>query len=108
VQGLLEILERHDGAVFEDGAWRLLADAPLPEPSEIWRALLADQPELVGDLALLSNAAETLAHALRDGATSVDLQTSAMLDHFLYASPAGARALDGLGAAVRDLGGRVA
>ncbi len=100
---LLEIVERHESAVFEDGAWRLPADSALPDAGDIWRSLLADQPELVSDLALLCTATETLGRVLRDGADAPDFQTSAILDHFLYASPAGARALTGLSAAVDAL-----
>jgi acyl transferase domain-containing protein/acyl carrier protein len=102
-QSLLEVLERHEGAAHDDGAWHLVADAPLPAASEIWRSLLADQPELVGDLALLGAATDTLGHALAEGTTAFDIQGAAILDHFLYASPAGARALDGLAAALEAL-----
>ena len=103
VQSLLEIVERHEGAALADGAWRLLPDAALPDAGDIWRSLLADQPELVGDLALLATSTDTLARALRDGLETVDFQCSAILDHFLYSSPAGARGLEALSAAIEAL-----
>jgi acyl transferase domain-containing protein/acyl carrier protein len=102
-QALLEVAERHEGALAEDGTWRLLADAALPDAGEIWRSLLADQPEMVGDLALFASATETLGRVLRDGLEAADFQASAILDHFLYASPAGVRALEGLSAAIAAL-----
>ncbi|HUA55533.1 MAG TPA: beta-ketoacyl synthase N-terminal-like domain-containing protein, partial [Candidatus Sulfotelmatobacter sp.] len=104
-QALLEIVERYQGAAFEDGSWRLLADAALPDARDIWRSLLADQPELVSDLALLCTATQSLEHVLREGTDAPDFQASALLDHFLYASPAGTRAVSGLGAAVEALAG---
>ncbi|MBV8166379.1 MAG: type I polyketide synthase, partial [Alphaproteobacteria bacterium] len=101
-QALLDVLERCEGAAQTDGSWRLAADA-LPDPADIWRSLLADQPELVGDLALLAQAGETLGRVLHDGPEAADQQSQAILDHFLYASPAGVRALDGLAGALHAL-----
>jgi acyl transferase domain-containing protein/acyl carrier protein len=58
-------------ALVEDGvaeavpAFRLIPDAALPPAEEIWRSLLAEQPDLALDLAWIAEAAERLPEALR-------------------------------------------
>ena len=44
--------------------WRFLDDHPLPPAQDIWRAVLAEQPDLAQDLAWLARAAERLPEAL--------------------------------------------
>ncbi len=61
-------------ALVEDGAaeatpsgFRLLPDQALPPAAEIWRAILAERPELALDLAWLAEAMEALPSALQGG-----------------------------------------
>ena len=53
---LLRSLEGLGGAVEVDGGWRIEAETDLPDPSEIWRLLLAEAPDLVAELALVGAA----------------------------------------------------
>ncbi|MBP0466978.1 type I polyketide synthase, partial [Roseomonas sp. PWR1] len=47
-----------------EGGWRIADDQPLPPAEGIWRAVLAEQPDLALDMAWLAHAAEGLPHVL--------------------------------------------
>jgi acyl transferase domain-containing protein/acyl carrier protein len=54
-----------DGAAEAAPAFHLIPEAALPPADEIWRSLLAEQPDLALDLAWIAEAAERLPEALR-------------------------------------------
>ncbi|HXP30307.1 MAG TPA: SDR family NAD(P)-dependent oxidoreductase [Stellaceae bacterium] len=93
---LLRRLEEHGAAGETGGAWTLESDSHLPEPGAIWRSLLADAPALVADLALAANAGEALSAVLRQGSAAAPVLPAMLIEHFLYASPSGERAVAAL------------
>jgi NADPH:quinone reductase-like Zn-dependent oxidoreductase/malonyl CoA-acyl carrier protein transacylase/short-subunit dehydrogenase/acyl carrier protein len=95
---LLRLLARHGAAEEDRWQWRLLAESDMPEPSLIWRTILADAPALGGELALAAGAFETLPAFLRWGRAAGP--APALLEQFLYASPDGRRVLDAMHHAV--------
>jgi acyl transferase domain-containing protein/NADPH:quinone reductase-like Zn-dependent oxidoreductase/NAD(P)-dependent dehydrogenase (short-subunit alcohol dehydrogenase family)/acyl carrier protein len=64
-QAFLRLALVEDGAAEAAPAFRLVPDAALPPAEEIWRSLLAEQPDLALDLAWIAEAAERLPEALR-------------------------------------------
>jgi acyl transferase domain-containing protein/acyl carrier protein len=91
---LLRCLENLGGVVESDGEWRTSVEGELPDPSEIWRLLLADAPDLVAELALLATARDHLPRLLAAGPESSRPASPAMVEHLLQASPASAVGID--------------
>jgi acyl transferase domain-containing protein/NADPH:quinone reductase-like Zn-dependent oxidoreductase/acyl carrier protein len=85
----LRLLARFGAVAEQGGEWRLAA-SDLPEVAELWRLLLAEAPQLVGELALVAMAAEELPAILRDGPRQPEAQKLPMIEHLLYASPVAA------------------
>ena len=56
-ESLLGLLERFGAASQADRVWPIDRKSDLPAVSEVWRLLLAEQPELVAELALIAAAA---------------------------------------------------
>jgi len=102
---LLRALESLGGAVESAGEWLIKADRDLPDPVEIWRLLLADAPELVGELALVGAALDSLPRILADGPGPSQSASPAMVEHLLQASPASADGIDLLSDALRTIAG---
>lgn len=67
LERLLTSLSVQGLAVQSDGAWRLAPDPALPSATEIWRAVIAEAPELGAELTAIAHAAETLPQRLREG-----------------------------------------
>jgi phthiocerol/phenolphthiocerol synthesis type-I polyketide synthase C len=87
-ESLLRLLERFGGASEDEGHWRLLPGVDLPEVSEVWRLLLAEAPDLVAELALVSAAVEDLPKILSEGLNQADSSSPQLVEHLLQASPA--------------------
>ncbi len=86
----LRLLERFDAA-FETGSeWRIEAATVLPDVEEVWRLLLADAPDLVGELALAAAAVNSLPNLLASGPRAPDALLASMTEHLLHSSPASA------------------
>ncbi|HXC13142.1 MAG TPA: SDR family NAD(P)-dependent oxidoreductase [Stellaceae bacterium] len=101
---LLRSLEGLGGAVEVDGGWRIEAETDLPDPSEIWRLLLAEAPDLVAELALVGTAFDNLPRILLAGpGPSHDAPT--MVEHLLQASPASADGIALLSDTLRTIAG---
>jgi NADPH:quinone reductase-like Zn-dependent oxidoreductase/NAD(P)-dependent dehydrogenase (short-subunit alcohol dehydrogenase family)/acyl carrier protein/SAM-dependent methyltransferase len=100
---LLRLLERHGLARESGEGWRLKPESGFPESRTIWRTLLDERPELVADLALSAGAASAQERFLRFGARAAADMPPALLDQFLFASPAGKRAIAALCHAVQAL-----
>src|SRR6185437_9671108 len=86
-EALIRLLERFGAAAAVGAEWRLEETNDLPEAEEVWRLLLADAPDLVGELALIASAVEDLPRTLTGGPRE-DGATSAFVEHLLHASPA--------------------
>ncbi len=99
---LLHRLAAHHAA--SDGAgqgWRLADATDLPDPSLIWRTILAEEPVLTAELALAAAAAEALPDFLGEGTVSACVLPPSLVEQLYYASPSGSRVADALrGAAV--------
>jgi phthiocerol/phenolphthiocerol synthesis type-I polyketide synthase C len=101
---LLNRLAGHGAATKEAGSgWRLAGIGDLPDPSLIWRTVLAEGPVLTAELALAAAAAETLPHFLDGGATPTRTLPASLVEQFHYASPSGIRVADALRRAVLAL-----
>jgi phthiocerol/phenolphthiocerol synthesis type-I polyketide synthase C len=94
VECLLAALERLGAATETEGEWRIDPASDLPNAAEIWRLLLADAPDLVGELALAANAFEDLPKILTDGPGHAAPWLSPMVEHMLQASPASVAGID--------------
>ncbi len=68
-ESLLGLLRRFGAASQADRVWTIHGQSDLPAVSEVWRLLLAEQPELVSELALIAAAAEELPGLLAAGRT---------------------------------------
>jgi len=88
VAALLPVLEQFGAADASASEWRLTDGNDLPDPTEIWRLLLAEAPDLVGELALVAAAAEALPRVLAEGPRQPDTWVAPLLEHLLQASPA--------------------
>jgi phthiocerol/phenolphthiocerol synthesis type-I polyketide synthase C len=64
-QAFLRLALVEDGAAEAAPAFRLVPDAALPPADEIWRSVLAENPDLALDLAWIAEAAERVPDALR-------------------------------------------
>ncbi|MBW8269821.1 type I polyketide synthase, partial [Caldovatus aquaticus] len=74
-RALLRLLAAQGLAAKAEGSaagWRFDLGPPLPPAVEIWRSVLAEQPELAHELAWLARAAERLPAALRPGAAAAE------------------------------------
>jgi phthiocerol/phenolphthiocerol synthesis type-I polyketide synthase C len=94
VEYLLRLLERFGAATTIGPAWRLEPESDLPELSEVWRLLLAEAPDLVGELALVAGIVEDLPKTISGGPKHADAGLSPMAEHLIRASPASAAAID--------------
>ncbi len=90
---LLSALERHGLASETNEGWRLRAESGFPKARAIWRTLLDDRPDLVADLALSAEAVAAQPGFLRHGDSSAATLSSALLDQFLFTTPAGERTI---------------
>ena len=86
----LRLLERFGVASETGSEWRIEATTDLPDVEEVWRLLLADAPDLVGELALAAAAANSLPNILATGPRSPDALLGSMTEHLLHSSPASA------------------
>ncbi|MBV8889027.1 MAG: SDR family NAD(P)-dependent oxidoreductase [Alphaproteobacteria bacterium] len=100
---LLRLLERFGAAISDAPGWRLSPQNELPEAAEVWRLLLAEAPELVGELALVAAAGEALPKILAEGTGAADLAGSPMAEHLLCASPPSAVGLNLVCEALADI-----
>ncbi len=100
---LLALLARHGAAIEERWQWRLTA-CELPEPSLIWRTIVAETPALVAELALAAAAAESLPDFLRHGVETP--LPRPLVEQMLHAGPNGRVAADALRDAVLALAAR--
>ena len=103
---LLRAIERLGGAREDQGEWRIEGEADLPEAAEIWRLLLADAPDLVGELALVGEALDRLPDLLTAGSVRSEPAVPMMVEHFLDASPASTAGSDMLGEALSAIAAR--
>ncbi|MBV8738196.1 MAG: acyltransferase domain-containing protein [Alphaproteobacteria bacterium] len=103
---LLRSIERLGGVREDHGEWRIEGEADLPEADEIWRLLLADAPDLVGELALIGEALDRLPDLLTAGPARLGPTPPIMIEHFLDASPASAAGSDLLGEALSAIAAR--
>ena len=69
-EALLGLLERFGAVSQADLVWTIHRKSDLPSVPEVWRLLLAEQPELVSELALIAAAATELPGLLADGLTA--------------------------------------
>jgi acyl transferase domain-containing protein len=97
---LLDLLSTCGAARDADGAWHIDESADLPEPDLIWRSILAEGQALTAELALAATAAEALPAFLRSGSQAAAMLPPPMVEHLLYASPAGRLVVDELRGAV--------
>ncbi|HEX3415335.1 MAG TPA: beta-ketoacyl synthase N-terminal-like domain-containing protein, partial [Stellaceae bacterium] len=86
----LRLLERFGAASEAGSEWRIEATTDLPDIEEVWRLLLADAPDLVGELALAAAAVNSLPNILASGPRSPDALLAPMTEHLLHSSPASA------------------
>ena len=86
----LRLLERFGAASEAGSEWRIEATTDLPDLEEVWRLLLADAPDLVGELALAAAAVNSLPNILASGPRSPDALLAPMTEHLLHSSPASA------------------
>ena len=93
-QWALRLLERFAAASETGSEWRIEATTDLPAVEEIWRLLLADAPDLVGELALAAAAVDSLPNILASGPRAPDALLASMTEHLLHSSPASAAAID--------------
>jgi len=102
---LLLALEAADLAEETDGKWRIDAESGLPAPSEILRTLVAEHPDRVAEVALLTYLADELPTILRDGfvSTASAFYTTAVLDHLLTASPSFRPGIDAIVATFAEI-----
>jgi acyl transferase domain-containing protein/NADPH:quinone reductase-like Zn-dependent oxidoreductase/acyl carrier protein/NAD(P)-dependent dehydrogenase (short-subunit alcohol dehydrogenase family) len=84
---LLQLLGRLGAAAEAGPEWRLEPAEDLPEPSQIWRLLLADAPDLAAELVLAATSVDSLPKALFDGPRPQPPSLSPAIDHLLHASP---------------------
>jgi NADPH:quinone reductase-like Zn-dependent oxidoreductase/acyl carrier protein/SAM-dependent methyltransferase len=89
----LRLLERFGAASKTGSEWRIEATTDLPHVEEIWRLLLADAPDLVGELALAAAAVNSLPNILAGGPRAPDALLASMTEHLLHSSPASAAAI---------------
>jgi acyl transferase domain-containing protein/acyl carrier protein len=100
---LLRSLQRLGGASERGSEWRLEPAAELPEPSQIWRRLLADAPDLVAELSLAATSIDSLPKALAAGPGSQPSWLSPAFDHLLQGSPGSAAGIDLLCDALQEI-----
>jgi acyl transferase domain-containing protein/NADPH:quinone reductase-like Zn-dependent oxidoreductase/acyl carrier protein len=84
---LLQSLQRLGAASERGSEWQLEPAEELPEPSQIWRRLLADAPDLVAELSLAATSINSLPKALAAGPRSPPSWLTPAVDHLLQASP---------------------
>src|SRR5262249_50864387 len=95
------------GAARESGSeWQLEPTEELPEPSLIWRRLLADGPDLVAELSLAATLIYGLPKALADGPRSTPAWLAPAVDHLLQGSPGSIVGIDLLCDAVQEIAGK--
>ncbi|MGE0259039.1 MAG: SDR family NAD(P)-dependent oxidoreductase [Alphaproteobacteria bacterium] len=92
-ESLLGLLRRLGAAAQADRVWTVYGRNDLPPVPEIWRLLLAEQPELVSELALIAAAAEELPGLLSGGLTPAGAPAP-MIEHLLRASPISSAGID--------------
>ncbi len=104
---LLGWMAHHGGATATpDGKWQLAPSSGLPDPALIWRTILNDAPQLAPALALAAAAAEQLPDFLAGRGAPALAPPTALVDHFLHATPSGIRVGETLQRAVVSLAAR--
>ena len=103
---LLLSLEDADLAVETAGTWRIETDSGLPDPIDILSTLVAEHPERVAEITLLTYLSNELADVLRDGfvSSASTFYSTAIVDHLLSNSPSFAPGIT----AVAELAARIA
>src|SRR5262249_26060054 len=83
------------GAASEaENVWRIAGANDLPEVVEVWRLLLAEAPELVGELAQVASLAAELPRLLAEGPRQSATSPVPMIEHLLHGSPVSAEGID--------------
>ncbi len=100
---LLRSLQRLGAASERGSEWQLEPAGELPEPSQIWRRLLADAPDLVAELSLAATSIDGLPKVLAAGPRSPPSWLSPAVDHLLQGSPASVAGIDLLCEALREI-----
>jgi acyl transferase domain-containing protein/acyl carrier protein len=67
LEAQLRLLARFGAAEHAENGWRITAENGLPEVDDVWRLLLAEAPDLVGELGLVAAIAEDLPRLLAEG-----------------------------------------
>ena len=86
---LLLALEAADLAEETDRVWRIEAESGLPDPRDILSTLVAEHPDRIAEVALLTHLHDALPGILRDGFvdTATAFFTPAVVDHLITGSP---------------------
>lgn len=86
---LLLALEAADLADEEDGVWTVADESGLPRAEDILRTVIAEHPERIAEIALLTRLSDALPELLGNGLvnTASAFFTTAMLDHLATGSP---------------------
>lgn len=107
VASLLHRLASQGAAMAEPGQqWRLKDAADLPDPSLIWRTVLAEGSDLAAELALAATASESLPEFIEKGLANGSTVPASLIEQFFYASPSGSRVTEALRRAVVALAAR--
>ncbi len=104
-ESLLGLLRRLGAASQADQVWTIHGQNDLPAVPEVWRLLLAEQPELVSELALVAAAAEELPSLLVAG-PPLAAPPVPMIEHLLHASPVSSAGIDLLCRALDEIAAR--
>ncbi len=102
---LLLALESADVAEEENGGWRIAEDSGLPAAEDILRTIIAEHPDRIAEIALLTRLSGALPEILENGlvSTASAFFTSAMLDHLTTGSPSFLPGIDAVVAKVAEL-----
>ena len=100
---LLGLLARFGEAAEAGPSWRVAGASELPEIAEIWRSLLAEAPELVGELALAAAVATDLPRLLASGLTPSDAPPAPMIEHLRHGSPVSVAGIELIAAALGEI-----
>ena len=91
---ILRLLMRFGAASEAENVWRIAGANDLPEVVEVWRLLLAEAPELVGELAQVASLAAELPRLLAEGPRQSATSPVPMIEHLLHGSPVSAEGID--------------
>ena len=100
---LLQMLARFGEAAAAGPGWRVAGASDLPEIAEIWRLLLAEAPELVGELALAASVQADLPRLLASGLTQSDAPAGPMVEHLRHGSPVSLAGIELVAAALGEI-----